>query len=119
MSRIQLTHVEGRSAPTHRTLVPVQVGAAAAESVRSIEAPAAIPARKRRGLIEIELGDGKRVSVGENVDARASGRFFGMLASACRCTPSGWTAASSSGPRRLRARCRSQMAYMLEGIDWR
>jgi transposase len=36
-------------------LVPVQVAAAAAENLRTIEAPAAIPARKRRGLIEIEL----------------------------------------------------------------
>src|SRR3954469_17285221 len=41
-------------------LVPVRVAAA---GVRSIEAPAAMPARKRRCLIEIELGDGKRVSV--------------------------------------------------------
>jgi transposase len=39
-------------------LVPVQLTPAAAESVRSIEAAAAIPSRKRPGLIEIELGDG-------------------------------------------------------------
>jgi transposase len=58
-------------------LVPVQV--AAAESVRSIETPAAIPARKRRGVIEIELGDGKRVSVDENVDADALGRVLDVL----------------------------------------
>jgi transposase len=58
-------------------LVPVQV--AAAESVQSIEAPAAIPARKRRGVIEIELGDGKRVSVDENVDAEALGRVLDVL----------------------------------------
>jgi len=58
-------------------LVPVQV--AAAESVRSIQAPAAIPARKRRGVIEIELGDGKRVSVDENVDADALGRVLDVL----------------------------------------
>ena len=58
-------------------LVPVQV--AAAESVRSIEAPAAIPARKRRGVIEIDLGDGKRVSVDENVDAEALGRVLDVL----------------------------------------
>ena len=58
-------------------LVPVQV--ATAESVRSIEAPAAMPARKRRGLIEIELGDGKRVSVDENVDAEALGRVLDVL----------------------------------------
>jgi len=58
-------------------LVPVQV--AAAESVRSIQAPTAIPARKRRGVIEIELGDGKRVSVDENVDADALGRVLDVL----------------------------------------
>ena len=58
-------------------LVPVQV--ATAESVQSIQAPAAIPARKRRGVIEIELGDGKRVSVDENVDADALGRVLDVL----------------------------------------
>ena len=58
-------------------LVPVQV--AAAESVRLIQAPTAIPARKRRGVIEIELGDGKRVSVDENVDAEALGRVLDVL----------------------------------------
>ena len=58
-------------------LVPVQV--ATAESVQSIEAPAAIPARKRRGVIEIELGDGKRVSVDENVDADALRRVLEVL----------------------------------------
>ena len=58
-------------------LVPVQV--ATAESVQSIEAPAAIPAWKRRGVIEIELGDGKRVSVDENVDAEALGRVLDVL----------------------------------------
>jgi transposase len=58
-------------------LVPVQV--ATAESVQSIEAPAAIPVRKRRGVIEIELGDGKRVSVDENVDAEALGRLLDVL----------------------------------------
>jgi transposase len=58
-------------------LVPVQV--ATAESVQSIEAPAAIPARKRRGLIEIDLGDGKRVSVDEDVDAEALRRVLDVL----------------------------------------
>ena len=58
-------------------LVPVQV--ATAESAQSIQAPAAIPARKRRGVIEIELGDGKRVSVDENVDADALGRVLDVL----------------------------------------
>ena len=60
-------------------LVPVQLSPATAESVRSIEAPAAMPSRKRRGLIEIELGDGKRLSVDENVDADALGRVLDVL----------------------------------------
>ena len=60
-------------------LVPVQVTAASGESVRSIEAAATMPARKRRGLIEIDLGDGKRVSVDENVDAEALGRVLDVL----------------------------------------
>jgi transposase len=38
-----------------------------------------MPARKRRGLIEIELGDGKRVIVDENVDAEALGRVLDFL----------------------------------------
>jgi len=38
-----------------------------------------MPPRKRRGLIEIELGDGKRVSVDENVDAEALGRVLDVL----------------------------------------
>src|SRR3954452_15118580 len=52
-------------------LVPVQLTPAAAASVAIIEAPSATPARRRRGLIEIERGGGKRVSVDENVDADA------------------------------------------------
>jgi len=60
-------------------LVPVQLTPVAAESVPSIEAPAAIPSRKRRCLIEIELGDGKRLSVDENVDADALGRVLDVL----------------------------------------
>jgi transposase len=54
-------------------VVPVQVAAATAQSVRSIGAPAAMPARERRSLIE--LGDGKRVSVDKNVDTEALGGF--------------------------------------------
>ena len=54
-------------------LVPVQLIPAASET------PAAIPPRRRRGLIEIELGGGKRVSVDENVDADALGRVLDVL----------------------------------------
>ena len=60
-------------------LVPDQVVATAAGNIQSIEAPAAMPARKRRGPIEMELGDGKRVSVDENVDAEALGRVLDVL----------------------------------------
>lgn len=60
-------------------LVPVQLTPAAAESGRLIEAPVAMPPRKRRGLIEIELGDGKRISVDESVDADALGRVLDVL----------------------------------------
>ncbi len=61
--------------------MPVQVAAPASsvESVPSIEASAAIPVRKRRGLIEIALADGKRVSVDEHVDAEALGRVLDVL----------------------------------------
>jgi transposase len=38
-----------------------------------------MPTRKRLGLIEIELGDGKRVSVEETVDAEALGRVLNVL----------------------------------------
>src|ERR1700692_2805487 len=60
-------------------LVPFQLPPAPAESVSSTEAPAAIPSRRRRGLIEIELGGGKRVDVAETVEADALGRVLGVL----------------------------------------
>src|SRR3978361_1454298 len=60
-------------------VVPVQLTPAAPASVSSTEALAAIPSRRRRGLIEIELGGGKRVSVDENVDADALGLVLDVL----------------------------------------
>src|SRR3984893_17451530 len=60
-------------------LVPVEVARACGGGGRTVGAPGAEPARKRRGLIEIELGDGKRVSVDENVDAEALGRVLDVL----------------------------------------
>ena len=60
-------------------LVRIQLTPGAAESVTSTEDTAAIPSRRRRGLIEIELGGGKRVSVDENVDADALGRVLDVL----------------------------------------
>src|SRR5260370_37085701 len=60
-------------------LVPVRVTAPAGESVGSIEAPTSMPARKRRCLIEIELGDVKRVSLDENAGADASVRGLDVM----------------------------------------
>jgi len=65
--------------PAGPKLVPVQLTPAAAESVPLIDPPAVIPSRKRRCLIEIELGGGKRISVDENVDADALGRVLDVL----------------------------------------
>ena len=45
-----------------------------------------------------------------------------MTAWGCRCTPSVWNVAGSSGRRRLMvlfAITAAQLGYMLEGIDWR
>ena len=52
---------------------PVELTPAATESVSSTEAPAAIPSRRRRGLIEIELGGGSVSVLSENVDGDALG----------------------------------------------
>jgi transposase len=45
-----------------------------------------------------------------------------MMGLACRSTPSGWNAAGSFGrrrPRTLFSISMAQLAYMLDGIDWR
>lgn len=62
-------------------LVPVRVVPAgpAVEKALSVEPPSATPVRKRRGLIEIKLGDGRSVRVDENVDAEALRRVLDVL----------------------------------------
>jgi len=62
-------------------LVPVRIVPAepAAERAASMEPPAAVPVRKRRGVIEIKLGDGRSVRVDENVDAEALRRVLDVL----------------------------------------
>ena len=62
-------------------LVPVRIVPAepVAEKAPSMEPPSAAPVRKRRGLIEIKLGDGKSIRVDENVDAEALGRVLDVL----------------------------------------
>jgi transposase len=68
-------------ASTAPGLVPVRLAVPApqVETAPSIDAPPAPAVRKRRGVIEITLGDGKRISVDENVDAEALGRILDVL----------------------------------------
>src|SRR3954462_13900049 len=65
--------------PAGPKLVPVQLTPAAAQSLSSTGAPPATPSPSSRGLIEIQLGGGKRLSVDENVDADALGRVLDVL----------------------------------------
>ncbi len=62
-------------------LVPVRIVPAepVAERAAAMELPAAVRVRKRRGLIEIKLGDGRSVRVDENVDAEALRRVLDVL----------------------------------------
>lgn len=62
-------------------LVPVRIVPAepVVEKALSTGLPSVAPVRKRRGLIEIKLGDGKSVRVDENVDAEALGRVLDVL----------------------------------------
>ena len=94
-----------RAASAGPRLVPVQVTVALGESVRSIEAAATMPVRERRGLIEIDLGDGKRVSVDENVDVEALGRVFDVLIP----IPSGVRVRIATGTHTCAAACRASL----------
>jgi transposase len=63
-------------------LVPVEIVPAVAMPP-AVEAPAAPPGRRRRksGIIEIELGGGRRVRVDRDVDAEALRRVLDALGS--------------------------------------
>jgi len=61
-----------------RSLSLFSYSPAAAESVSSTEAPAAIPSRRRRAYRNRTRG-GKRVSVDKNVDADALGQVLDVL----------------------------------------
>ena len=56
-------------------IVPVEPAVAKASCVE----PSVAPVRKRRGLIEIRLGDGRSIRVEENVDVEALGRILAVL----------------------------------------
>jgi transposase len=64
-------------------LVPVEIVPAAAPPAVEAPAPSASPGRRRRksGIIEIELGGGRRVRVDRDVDAEALRRVLDALGS--------------------------------------
>jgi transposase len=64
-------------------LVPVEIVAAAMPPAVEAPAPSASPGRRRRksGIIEIELGGGRRVRVDRDVDAEALRRVLDALGS--------------------------------------
>ena len=64
-------------------LVPVEIVPAALPPAVEAPAPSASPGRRRRksGIIEIELGGGRRVRVDRDVDAEALRRVLDALGS--------------------------------------
>jgi len=64
-------------------LVPVEIVPAAVVPAVEVPAPSASPGRRRRksGIIEIELGGGRRVRVDRDVDAEALRRVLDALGS--------------------------------------
>ncbi|ESZ71877.1 transposase [Mesorhizobium sp. L103C119B0] len=64
-------------------LVPVEIVPAAAPPAVEVPASSAAPGRRRRksGIIEIELGGGRRVRVDRDVDAEALRRVLDALGS--------------------------------------
>ncbi|MER8808167.1 IS66-like element accessory protein TnpA [Mesorhizobium australicum] len=69
--------------PGSSRLVPVEIVPAAAPPAVEAPAPSASPGRRRRksGIIEIELGGGRRVRVDRDVDAEALRRVLAALGS--------------------------------------
>ncbi|MER9001940.1 transposase [Mesorhizobium australicum] len=69
--------------PGSSRLVPVEIVPAVAPPAVEAPAPSASPGRRRRksGIIEIELGGGRRVRVDRDVDAEALRRVLAALGS--------------------------------------
>ena len=86
-------------------LVPVEIVAAAATPAVGAPASSAVPGRRRRksGIIEIELGGGRRIRVDRDVDAEASAARSGCVGSAMIPVPSGvrvWLATGHTDMRK-------------------
>jgi transposase len=79
------TRVDGLGVPVVPRLIPVHVAPSASSSVMMQEAAAQTPphavrsAGRKTGLIEIDLGGGRRIRVDANVDADALGRVLDVL----------------------------------------
>ena len=78
--------VDGLAIPAVPRLIPVQLAASPPSPSSVLPAPLAqtpLPpvrsAGRKAGMIEIDLGDGKRVRVDANVDADALGRVLDVL----------------------------------------
>ena len=78
--------VDGIAIPAVPRLIPVQLAASPPSPSSVLPAPLAqtpLPpvrsAGRKAGMIEIDLGDGKRVRVDANVDADALGRVLDVL----------------------------------------
>ena len=65
--------------PGMPVFMPVQMLEAPAPATQSQPAPAPAPARQSAGLIEIELGDGRQVRVGSDVNQAALRRVLAAL----------------------------------------
>ena len=65
--------------PGMPAFMPVQMLEAPAPATQSQPAPAPAPARQSAGLIEIELGDGRQVRVGSDVNQAALRRVLAAL----------------------------------------
>ena len=65
--------------PDLPVFMPVQMLGTSAAAAPSPPSPAAAPARPQAGLIEIELGDGRQVRVGADVNQAALRRVLAAL----------------------------------------
>jgi len=65
--------------PGMPVFMPVQMLETPASATQSQRAPAPAPARQSAGLIEIELGDGRQVRVGSDVNQAALRRVLAAL----------------------------------------
>ena len=69
-----------RSEPVEQQLVPVQIAPSSAVSPTTEDSPRPAPRRRKAGMIEIDLGGGRRVRVDRDFDREALCRVLDVLA---------------------------------------